>query len=114
MESLIYFLLLAALAVVIMRFGCGAHVMGHGHEKHSGRQAGRPTENAGMRWSPPTSAVDPVCGMTVAPEKAKSSIHDGDVYYFCSADCREKFETSPAEFLKTTPDAARKKEHHHG
>ena len=114
MESLIYFLLLAALAVVIMRFGCGAHVMGHGHGKHSSSQPERSTESAGVRWSPPTSAVDPVCGMTVSPEKAKSSIHDGDVYYFCSADCREQFESAPAEFLNMRPDATPKKEHHHG
>ena len=28
MEALIYFLLIAALLVVMMRFGCGAHVLG--------------------------------------------------------------------------------------
>jgi hypothetical protein len=29
--NILYFLLLAGLFVVMMRFGCGAHVMGHGH-----------------------------------------------------------------------------------
>jgi len=31
MQSLLYFLLWAGLFLVFMRFGCGAHVMGHGH-----------------------------------------------------------------------------------
>jgi hypothetical protein len=31
MQSLLYFLLSAGLFFVMMRFGCGAHVMGHGH-----------------------------------------------------------------------------------
>lgn len=29
MEALIYFLLVAGVFVVAMRFGCGAHVLGH-------------------------------------------------------------------------------------
>ena len=29
MQALIYFLLIAALFAVMMRFGCGAHVLGH-------------------------------------------------------------------------------------
>ena len=31
MTSILYFLFWAGLFVVLMRFGCGAHVMGHGH-----------------------------------------------------------------------------------
>jgi YHS domain-containing protein len=29
---------------------------------------------------------------------AKSSVHDGTVYYFCSADCRDKFEAEPPSY----------------
>ena len=114
MESLIYFLLLAALVFVMMRFGCGAHVMGHGHGKHSSRQPEPPEKDTGVRWIPPASARDPVCGMTVLPDKAKSSVHDGDVYYFCSSECRERFEAAPAAFLTTGQESAQKREHHHG
>jgi hypothetical protein len=31
METLIYFALFAGLFFLMMRFGCGSHVMGHGH-----------------------------------------------------------------------------------
>ena len=31
MPTVIYFLLWGALFFVMMRFGCGAHIMGHGH-----------------------------------------------------------------------------------
>ena len=34
METLVYFLICGALIFFMMRFGCGAHVMGHGHGHH--------------------------------------------------------------------------------
>jgi YHS domain-containing protein len=98
----------------MMRFGCGAHVMGHGHGKHASGSPQGPGNGAGPRWIPPASAIDPVCGMTVAPDKAKSSVHNGEVYYFCSPDCREKFEASPADFLKAGKSESQNMEHHHG
>ena len=49
-------------------------------------------------------ALDPVCGMTVDPAKAKGSfVHDGTTYYFCSAGCREKFAGDPAGWLARGP-----------
>ena len=36
--------------------------------------------------------IDPICGMTVTPEHAASSIeHDGETVYFCSTSCLAKF-----------------------
>ncbi|MGX9857567.1 heavy metal translocating P-type ATPase (plasmid) [Limimaricola variabilis] len=54
------------------------------------------------------SATDPVCGMSIDVETAKHvSEHEGETFYFCSAKCREKFETRPEIFLdpalKTAP-----------
>ncbi|HEX8492112.1 MAG TPA: heavy metal translocating P-type ATPase [Pyrinomonadaceae bacterium] len=38
-------------------------------------------------------AIDPVCGMTVDPERAaRTSERDGKTYYFCSKGCKEKFD----------------------
>lgn len=38
-------------------------------------------------------AVDPVCGMTVDPERAAGkSERGGEIYYFCSKGCKEKFD----------------------
>ena len=47
-----------------------------------------------------SSAIDPVCGMTVDPAKtAHSHVHDGTTYYFCCGGCRTKFAADPARYL---------------
>ena len=46
-------------------------------------------------------AKDPVCGMTVDEKSAKfKSEHMGKTYYFCSAMCKQKFDTSPNKYAK--------------
>ena len=35
--------------------------------------------------------IDPICGMTVAPETAGKLEHNGETIYFCSKGCLEKF-----------------------
>lgn len=92
MEALLYFLFWAAAFFLMMRLGCGAHVMGHGHGSADPQRHGR---NAALRWVPPEKDRDPVCGKTVATAGAKPSVHDGMVYYFCSRECREQFEAAP-------------------
>jgi P-type Cu+ transporter len=43
---------------------------------------------------------DPVCGMSVDPEKARAKVeHGGKSYYFCSARCGERFALEPGKFL---------------
>ena len=43
---------------------------------------------------------DPVCGMTVAPEKTVGKVeHAGKTYYFCSKGCAERFSREPEKFL---------------
>jgi xanthine dehydrogenase accessory factor len=45
-------------------------------------------------------AVDPVCGMTVAIERAREvTVHDGATYYFCGSGCRLRFESHPAAYV---------------
>lgn len=97
--NILYFLLLAGLFVVMMRFGCGAHVMGHGHH-HGAKSSDDQASDSNVRLVAPDRAVDPVCGMTVQTTGAKSAVHNGRVYYFCSQDCRQKFESSPASYVK--------------
>jgi P-type Cu+ transporter len=44
--------------------------------------------------------LDPVCGMTVSPDKAAGSFeYEDKTYYFCSRSCLEKFRTNPQVFL---------------
>ncbi len=56
-----------------------------------------------------STAIDPVCGMTVDTEKARNLEHAGLHYYFCSQNCVEKFKANPGKYLNpvtTTPKTA--------
>ena len=105
MNGLVYFMLWAGIIFLMMRFGCGAHVMGHGRDKAKQGEGASESQATveGLRRIPPAEDVDPVCGKTVSTEKAKPSVHDGHVYYFCSRDCRERFEAAPEQYVG--PDA---------
>ena len=110
METLLYFLLAGALVFVMMRFGCGAHVGGHGHgRRHEPAGGGA----AGDRLTPPAQDVDPVCGMNVATATAKSVLHQGRAYFFCSPACRDQFEAAPEKFAAHKPRFL-PMEHRHG
>ena len=50
MEALVYFTLSAGLIFLMMRFGCGAHVMGHGHGKHGAGDKDAPRNFEQLRW----------------------------------------------------------------
>jgi Cu+-exporting ATPase len=46
---------------------------------------------------------DPVCGMSVDPEKSADKVeHGGKPYYFCSPRCAERFKREPEKFLATS------------
>jgi YHS domain-containing protein len=100
-KSLLSILLWGGFFFLMMRFGCGAHMMGgHGHGGDGG--------SSGQK--------DPVCGMDVDPAKAAgASVHAGKTYYFCSTSCRDKFEKEPARYA-TAParDEYKHGGHHHG
>jgi YHS domain-containing protein len=96
-ENVLYLLLWAGLFFVMMRYGCGAHIMGHGHHHDTGTDS---NNGGNVRWLPPDQVVDPVCGMTVQTANAKTAVQDGHVYYFCSENCRQKFEAAPASYAK--------------
>ncbi len=113
MESLLWFAIWAGLFFLMMRFGCGAHVMGHGHGQHGGKDM--PKDRDSMRWIAPASDVDPVCRKTVNTESAKSAVYAGTVYYFCSNECRDRFEAAPQRYVEPeTNREAKQMEHSHG
>ena len=89
MDGLLSLLLFGVLFFVMMRFGCGAHIMHGGHGSHGERAGGTGSQAAGK---------DPVCGMDVAADKGYSVSWGGATYRFCSRDCLDKFEASPATF----------------
>jgi Cu+-exporting ATPase len=45
--------------------------------------------------------IDPVCGMTVDPDRAAGSFeHEGKTYFFCSKSCLNKFKDNPTGFVR--------------
>lgn len=86
MDGLLTFLIFAALFYVMMRFGCGAHMVhGHGHEESAAGSADK-------------KHVDPVCGMEVPPTEGYGMMYEGRLYRFCSRNCMDKFEAEPDQF----------------
>jgi YHS domain-containing protein len=98
METLLYLALWGAAIFLMMRFGCGAHMMGHGHGHERGAKKDGQQPAGEMRWVPPETDTDPVCGKAVSTGRAKSSVHAGNVHYFCSHECREAFEAAPDRY----------------
>ena len=46
-------------------------------------------------------AKDPVCGMEVEPNKAAAtSQFQGKTIYFCSTECKQKFDANPTAYTQ--------------
>lgn len=56
-------------------------------------------------------AKDPVCGMTVDPQKSAKSEYKGQTYYFCSGGCKATFDKSPDKYAGAQPSQS--SGHHH-
>lgn len=98
MEALLYFAAWAFFIFVMMRLGCGRHVMGHGSAVKRDIKPSD-TSNSIAKWIAPERDTDPVCGKSVLTGNAKPSVYDGSVYYFCSRECREVFEADPTAYI---------------
>ncbi|HEU5400665.1 MAG TPA: YHS domain-containing protein [Terriglobales bacterium] len=47
--------------------------------------------------------TDPVCGMQVDEKNAAGkSEHNGQQFYFCSADCKKQFDKNPEQYTRKT------------
>lgn len=88
MDRIVSFLLFAALFYLMMRFGCGSHMVhGHHHETRKGTGPGGGS-----------SSKDPVCGMEVEAGRGYAEVFAGREYRFCSRRCLDKFDASPEQF----------------
>ncbi len=46
---------------------------------------------------------DPVCAMVINPNRARAKVTRGDsIYYFCSENCRDRFERDPDAYVQST------------
>ena len=84
MEGLFSLLMFAAFFYLMMRFGCGAHMV-HGRSGHSGHGSGN-------------RAKGPVCGMEIEPSEGYTKTHQGAEYRFCSRQCLDRFEAEPQRY----------------
>jgi Cu+-exporting ATPase len=63
----------------------------------------------GDDMSDKTTAIDPVCGMTVITATAEyRSFRNGEAYYFCSSGCKGTFDKDPEKFAGAGAKAAPK------
>ena len=66
-----------------------------------GREQKETVSHGAMEATAGGEFVDPVCGMTVAPETSAGKFDfEGETYYFCSTSCLNKFKQNPASFLQ--------------
>jgi YHS domain-containing protein len=90
MDGLLSFLLFAGLFYLMMRFGCGAHMIHGGHGGHGVHVDSPPSG---------TQSIDPVCGMEVAPDQGYGKMVEGQLYRFCSRQCLDRFEAEPNKYI---------------
>jgi len=87
MDGLLSFLLFAGVFYLMMRYGCGAHMIhGHSHGHSQGNHVAK--------------FIDPVCGMEVKADEGYGKMHEGVPYRFCTRNCLDKFDQNPAQYLK--------------
>jgi YHS domain-containing protein len=49
----------------------------------------------------PATVKDVVCGMDIDPKDAVGKVeYPGKTYYFCSDECKAKFEKAPTQYVK--------------
>ena len=66
-------------------------------------EVGRDEEREEEPMPTQSTVVDPVCGMSIDPDNAASSIeHDGTTYHFCSAHCAASFQKDPTKYAGAT------------
>jgi len=88
MEGLLSFLLFAVFFYVMMRFGCGAHMV-HGHDSGHDGHGGDGKKH-----------IDPVCGMEVGIDQGYAKMYEGTPYRFCSRNCLDRFDADPVRYVK--------------
>ena len=97
MGTLLFLIAIAGLIFLMIRFGLG---------RRRGHLDSAPSSD---------TAFDPACRMSVGTSWAKSTVHQGRTYYFCTAKCREAFEAEPERYTgsKSGPES-KTTEHSHG
>ncbi len=100
MTNILYFIILGVLFYLMIRKGGCGMGMGHGHG-NQGQDHSHGESHALPKGGDGTKRKDPVCGMDVDIDSARFiSFYKDRTFYFCSEDCKGKFEGTPAEFIE--------------
>jgi len=86
MEGLFSFLVFGVFFYLMMRLGCGAHMVHGSHGEHGEHATG-------------SKHVDPVCDMDVDPNQGYGKMYEGHLYRFCSRNCLDKFDADPSSYV---------------
>jgi YHS domain-containing protein len=96
MSGLMSLLVFAAFFYLIMRFGCGSHMVHGSHRGHGGREGHGHHGTAAGGVKPGLTARDPVCSMEVDPAQGGyTETYQGRQYHFCSRRCLDRFDDEP-------------------
>ena len=100
MGGILWLLMIAALFYLMMRFGCGAHMVHGGHG--AGSEGGMDHRGHGGSVAETSKDVirkDPVCGMQFPASTGYSRMYQGQEYRFCSRKCLDQFDAEPARYV---------------
>ena len=90
MDAFFSFLMFAGLFYLMMRVGCGAHMV-HGRQRANAQNSAK--------------HIDPVCGKDVPPSEGYGKMHAGELHRFCSRKCLDAFDGEPERFLSKASEA---------
>lgn len=93
MEGLGSWILFIVLFYMMMRFGCGAHML-HGHGTH-----GDSDHDRGNSKGTTHRFIDPVCGKQVESSEGYGKMYQGMPYRFCSRDCLDRFDADASRYV---------------
>jgi len=112
--SFIWFLAIGALFYFMMKYGSGC-CGGHGHSDHGEHHPDSDAKHGGREHSAghhdmqrqgeedtnrSTAGKDPVCGMEVNGKfSTLTSEYLGRTFYFCSGQCKKRFDLYPDKYI---------------
>lgn len=112
LSGLLWLLAIGGLFYWMMRKG-GCGMQGHSHgggHGHGSTGSGKPPHEHGSH-----EIRDPVCGMTVDPDRAAGTrSFGGRTFHLCSQSCLEKFDRDPASYAGRASDEEKNAAAHAG
>ena len=94
MDGIVTLLIFAVFFYVMMRYGCGAHLIHGKQNNHSPKQLQNEKKDS----------IDPVCGKSVAAKQGYAKMHGDETHRFCSRACLDEFESHPSKYPSMTPE----------